>query len=184
MARSATGVANKKQRNPEMNDPVLKELIDVINEEVRTFHRLLTSLQEEQQVIIEDDLEGIEEIVAEQRQLAAHAHQIEARRVQLVNELALLLDLQSDNVSLSRLVEVLEGPHSEELANMRGQLLELNSQIRATSENNAFLIRQSLRYTDRCLDILTGQQVERRVYGQFGKAKRSAGERSLLNQTA
>ena len=82
MARSATGVANKKQRNPEMNDPVLKELIDVINEEVRTFHRLLTSLQEEQQVIIEDDLEGIEENVAEQRQLAAHAHQIEARRVQ------------------------------------------------------------------------------------------------------
>ena len=167
-----------------MNDSVLKELIDVINEEVRTFQRLLTSLQEEQQVIIEDDLEGIEKIVAGQRQLAAHAHQIEARRVELVNELALRLDLQSDNVSLSRLVEVLEGPHSEELANMRGQLLELNSQIRATSENNAFLIRQSLRYTDRCLDILTGQQVERRVYGQFGKAKRSAGERSLLNQTA
>jgi|TARA_B110000196_G_scaffold303175_1_gene298804 flagellar biosynthesis/type III secretory pathway chaperone len=167
-----------------MNDPVLIELIAVINEEVRTFHRLLTSLQEEQRVIIEDDLEGIEEIVAEQRQLAVYAHQIEARRIQLVNELALCLDLQPDNVSLSRLVEVLEGPHSEELANMRGQLLELNSQIRATSENNAFLIRQSLRYTDRCLDILTGQQVERRVYGQFGKAKRSAGERSLLNQTA
>ena len=167
-----------------MNDPVLIELIAVINEEVRTFHRLLTSLQEEQRVIIEDDLEGIEEIVAEQRQLAVYAHQIEARRIQLVNELALCLDLQPDNVSLSRLVEVLEGPHSEELANMRGQLLELNSQIRAISENNAFLIRQSLRYTDRCLDILTGQQVERRVYGQFGKAKRSAGERSLLNQTA
>ena len=184
MACFATGVANKNQRNPEMNDSVLKELIDVINEEVRTFQRLLTSLQEEQQVIIEDDLEGIEKIVAEQRQLAAHANQIEARRVELVNELALRLDLQSDNVSLSRLVEVLEGPHSEELANMRGQLLELNSQIRATSENNAFLIRQSLRYTDRCLDILTGQQVERRVYGQFGKAKRSTGERSLLNQTA
>ena len=167
-----------------MNDPVLIELIAVINEEVRTFHRLLTSLQEEQQVIIEDDLEGIEEIVAEQRQLAVYAHQIETRRIQLVNELALCLDLQPDNVSLSRLGEVLEGPHSEELANMRGQLLELNSQNRAISENNAFLIRQSLRYTDRCLDILTGQQVERRVYGQFGKAKRSAGERSLLNQTA
>ena len=167
-----------------MNDPVLIELIAVINEEVRTFHQLLISLQQEQRVIIEDDLEGIEEIVAEQRQLAVYAHQIETRRIQLVNELALCLDLQPDNVSLSRLVEVLEGPHSEELANMRGQLLELNSQIRATSENNAFLIRQSLRYTDRCLDILTGQQVERRVYGQFGKAKRSAGERSLLNQTA
>ncbi len=184
MACSAAGIANEKQRHKAMNDPVLIELIEVINEEVRTFHRLLTSLQEEQQVIVEDDLEGIEEIVTEQRELAVYAHQVEARRIQLVDELALHLDLQPDNMSLSRLVEVLEGPHSEELANMRGQLLELNGQIRATSENNAFLIRQSLRYTERCLDILTGQQIERRVYGQFGKAKRSAGARSVLNQTA
>lgn len=167
-----------------MKDTLLIELIAVINEEVRTFHRLLTSLQEEQRVIVEDDLEGIEDIVADQQQLAVYAHQIEARRIQLVDELALRLDLEPDNVSLSRLVEVLEGPHSEELANMRGQLLELNRQIRSTSENNAFLIRQSLRYTERCLDILTGQQVERGVYGQFGKARRSVGERSVLNQTA
>ena len=183
MARSSAYSTDEKQRNAKMNDTLI-ELIEVINEEVRTFHRLLTSLQEEQRVIVEDDLQGIEEIVADQQQLAVYAHQIEARRIQLVDELALRLDLQPDNVSLSRLVEVLEGPHSEELANMREQLLELNGKIRATSENNAFLIRQSLRYTERCLDILTGQQVERGVYGQFGKAKRSAGERFVLNQTA
>ena len=167
-----------------MNDALLIELIEVINEEVRTFHSLLTSLQNEQRVLVEDDLAGIEEIVAEQQQLAVYAHQIEARRIQMVDELALRLDLQSDNVSLSRLVEVLEGPHSDELANMREQLLELNSQIRSTSENNAFLIRQSLRYTERCLDIITGQQVQRGVYGQFGKARRGARQRSVLNQTA
>ena len=166
-----------------MNDELLSELVEVINEEIRAFHRLLTSLEEEQRVIVEDDLEGLERIVADQQELAVCAHQLEARRIQLVDELATRLDLEPDNVSLSRLVEVLEGPHSEELAHMRQQLLELNTQIRATSENNAFLIRQSLRYTERCLDILTGQQVQRGVYGQFGKSKRSAGERSVLNQT-
>ena len=92
-----------------MNDALLIELIEVINEEVRTFHSLLTSLQNEQRVLVEDDLAGIEEIVAEQQQLAVYAHQIEARRIQMVDELALRLDLQSENVSLSRLVEVLEG---------------------------------------------------------------------------
>ena len=167
-----------------MNDPLVCGLIEVINEEVRAFHRLLNSLQEEQRVIVEDDLQGIEQAVADQRELAIHAHQLEVRRIQLVAELAGRLDLELENVSLGRLVEVLEGPHGEELVQMREQLIGLNRQVRVTSDNNAFLIRQSLRYTERCLDILIGQQTERGVYGQFGKAKRGTGERSALNQTA
>ena len=167
-----------------MNDALITELVEVINEEVRAFHKLLTSLREEQQVIVEDDLEGIEQLVVEQQQLAVYAHQLEARRIQLVDELAIRLDLEPDNVSLGRLVEVLEGPHGEELARMREQLLELNARLRPTSEHHAFLIRQSLRYTERCLDIITGQEVKRGVYGQFGKNRRGSGERSVLNQTA
>ena len=167
-----------------MNDVLIGELIEVINEEIRAFHKLLASLREEQKVIVEDDLEGIEQIVAEQRQLAICAHQLETRRIQLVEALVARLDLEPDNVSLGRLVEAVEGPHGEELAHMREQLLQLNARIRITSENNAFLIRQSLRYTERCLDIITGQEVERGVYGQFGKNRRGSGERSVLNQTA
>ena len=71
-----------------MNDPLVSGLIEVINEEVRAFHRLLNSLQEEQRVIVEDDLQGIEQAVAAQRELAIHAHQLEVRRIQLVAELA------------------------------------------------------------------------------------------------
>ncbi|MCH2660186.1 flagellar protein FlgN, partial [bacterium] len=85
-----------------MNDALITELVEVINEEVRAFHKLLTSLREEQQVIVEDDLEGIEQIVLEQQQLAVYAHQLEARRIQLVDELATRLDLEPDNVSLGR----------------------------------------------------------------------------------
>ena len=167
-----------------MNDALIIELVAVINEEVRAFQKLLNSLTDEQQVIVEDDLVGIEWIVAEQQQLALHAHQLETRRIQLVRELAVRLDLEPENLSLGRLVEVLEGPHGEELARMREHMLELNVRIRTISENNAFLIRHSLRYTERCLDILTGQAGTRGVYGQFGKKRRGSGERSVVNQTA
>ena len=68
---------------------------------------------------------------------------------------------------------------------MREKLLELNGKIRSVSANNAFLIRQSLRYTERCLDIITGQSAAQRgVYGQFGKVRRDSSARSFLNQTA
>ena len=168
-----------------MNEQLLVDLAALINEEIRAFNRLLQALQDEQRAIVEDDIETIEECVAVQGEVAAMAHQLEAKRIRIVEELAQQLDLEPQNISLNRLVEALECPRAEELTQMRATLLELNGKIRSISENNAFLIRQSLRYTERCLDILTAQSpTQRGVYGQFGKVRRSAGSRSFLNQTA
>ncbi len=168
-----------------MNEQLLVDLAALINEEIRAFHRLLEVLQEEQRAIVEDDIETIEACVAVQQEVAGTAHQLEGKRVRIVEQLAQQLDLEPQNMSLSRLVEALEGPRAEELTQMRAKLLELNGKIRNVSENNSFLIRQSLRYTERCLDILTAQSpTQRGVYGQFGKVRRSSGSRSFLNQTA
>jgi len=167
-----------------MNDPLIIELIEIINAEIRIFNRLLTLLRKEQAAIVEDDLEGIEASVAAQQEAAQEAHALEVQRLQVVEELSTRLDMVPGNVSLTRLIEALESEQSEELARMRETLLELNQKIRTTSDNNAFLIRQSMRYTERCLDILTGQPVGRGMYGQFGRARRGSRQRSVLNQTA
>ena len=167
-----------------MNDSAIIELIDIINEEIRLFNELLILLREEQAAIVEDDLEGLESSVAAQQEISQRARLLEDRRVQVTEELSMRLDLVSGSASLARLIEVLESEQKEELARMRETLLELNQKIRTTSENNAFLIRQSMRYTERCLHILAGQPIGGEMYGQFGRARRNGGPRSLLNQTA
>lgn len=167
-----------------MNDPAVIELIDIIHEEIRLFNVLLDLLQEEQRAIVEDDLEEIGTSVDRQQQIAREAHLLEARRGQVVESLSRRLDMAPDSVSLGRLIQVLESDQGEELAWMRETLLELNQKIRAVSENNAFLIRQSMRYTERCLDILIGRPIGKGMYGKFGRARRGADQRSLLNQTA
>ncbi len=168
-----------------MKDEFVAELATVVNDEVRVFHRLLDVLREEQRAIVEDDIEAIERCVEAQQEVGVMAHQLEAKRQRVVGRLAQQLDMDADNVSLIRLVEVLGGTRGEELAQMREKLLELNGKIRSVSANNAFLIRQSLRYTERCLDIITGQSAAQRgVYGQFGKVRRDSAARSFLNQTA
>ena len=168
-----------------MNEELINDLAHVINEEVRTFHNLLDVLRSEQGAIVEDDIEEIERCVEAQREVAAVAHELEGKRMRVVERISEQSDMGDGNVSLGRLVQALEGPRAAELAQMREKLLELNGKIRAVSANNAFLIRQSLRYTERCLDIITGQSAAQRgVYGQFGKVRRDSSARSFLNQTA
>ncbi|MEE3235480.1 MAG: flagellar protein FlgN [Candidatus Latescibacterota bacterium] len=168
-----------------MNEELLGSLTQVINEEVRVFNDLLDILNDEQKAIVEDNVRGIEECVLSQQEVASKAHELEARRQNIVVELSENLSLEADQVNLGRLLEVLEGSRATELARMREKLIDLNKKIRKVSANNSFLIRQSLRYTERCLDILTGQgPLQRGVYGQFGTVRRATGDRSFVNHTA
>ena len=166
-----------------MNDLLVVKLIETINAEIRLFHDLLNLLREEQAAIVADDLDGIDASVVQQRRLAAEAQLLEAERIQVVEELSDWFNMDPGNRNLGRLIGLLESERGEELARMRQTLLDLNQKIRATNENNAFLVRQSMRYTERCLEILSGQPAGQNVYGQFGKARKS-NLRSVLNRTA
>ena len=112
------------------------------------------------------------------------AQRLEGERLRLVRMLSEQLEVDAEQADLQKLIAVIDSRHSEDLARMRQVLLDLNGKIRRTNENNAFLIRQSKRYTDRCLDILTGDPSDRGMYGKFGKTvKRTQTPKSVLNRT-
>ena len=169
-----------------MSTALILKLIEVINDEVRIFNELLETLQDEQAALVADDLEAIETAAAKKQAAVVAGRELETRRTVLVSELSGALNVSPQKADLTCLIDALDGgEEGEELARMREVMLELNGQIRETSENNAFLIRQSMRYTDRCLDILTGQSKQRRMYGKFGKNKKGEGtSRSVVNRTA
>ena len=142
-----------------MGDPLIPKLIETVNAEIRFFHCLLELLEEERGIILNGDLEQLEVNIAAQHEAIEKVHRLEQERTQVIQELATRLNSDSGNLTLVRLIEILESYQSEELARMRKTLLELNQKIRTTHENNAFLIRQSLCYTKRCPGILPPQPV-------------------------
>ena len=169
-----------------MSTALILKLVEVINGEVRIFNELLETLQHEQAALVADDLEAIETAATKKQVAVMAGRELEARRTVLVSELSGALNVSPQKAALACLFDALDGgEEGEELARMREVMLELNGKIRDTNENNAFLIRQSMRYTDRCLDILTGQSGQRRMYGKFGKNKKGEGTpRSVVNRTA
>lgn len=167
-----------------MRPPTVGRLVEVINDEIRVFHDLLDTLQQEQTAIVADDLARIETLAGAKADLVERAQQLEGERLRLVRRLSETLEVDPERSDLQRLIDVIDSRHGEELARMRQVLLDLNRKIRRTNENNAFLIRQSLRYTERCIDILTGDPGDRGVYGKFGKSmKRTQRGRAILNRT-
>ncbi|MEE2657233.1 MAG: flagellar protein FlgN [Candidatus Latescibacterota bacterium] len=170
--------------NQHTPSPELGDLVRVINDEIRVFHELLDTLEQEQKAIVADDLAGIDSAAVAKTEQATRAKVLESERVMLICELSESLEMDAKGADLQKLICAMDGPHSKELTRMREVLLDLNQRIRKTNENNSFLIRQSLRYTERCLDILTGDPGARGLYGKFGHHARRRHGRSILNRTA
>ena len=62
----------------------------------------------------------------------------------------------ADSLTLRRLIERVQGPHAERLKEMREMLIALQQKIQKVNRHNALLIKQSMRYVDRSLQILSG----------------------------
>ena len=167
-----------------MSESLISELIQVVNEEIRLFHALLDVLRNEQPAIVNDDLEAIKQASEAKKHYAEEAAKIEFRRQELVVELSSGFNMDPKQIDLSRLIDVIDQQHGSQLEAMRETLMDLNKKIRDANDNNSFLIRQSMRYTDRCLDILTGHPGDREMYGKFGLNKKPTNSaRSMVNRT-
>ena len=56
----------------------------------------------------------------------------------------------------------------------------MHEKIQTTNKQNSLLIKQSMKYLDKSLQILTGDGSETGVYAQTGKVSKSG--RTVLNQ--
>ena len=165
-------------------EPRIDELIEIVQSEVCTFQRLLDNMEREQRALIKNDVDGLDSMVAEQQNLTAEAGRLEAERTALVTLLSAALGEEPDTVTLRRLVEQVQGPESERLGEMRETLIDLQEKIRRTNRHNLLLIKQSMKYADRTLQILTGGDGSEGLYAQTGKVENasSVSNQGLMNQ--
>ena len=164
-------------------DALIFELIEVIQLEVATFQRLLETLEREQQALIHHEVETLKAVVEVQERLMEEAAALEKARDRIVDRLSASLQEDRASLTLKRLVERVQGPHSERLREMRETLIALQEKIQKANRHNALLIKQSMKYVDKSMQILTGGSSCGGVYVQSGKVENpSPALQTMLNQ--
>lgn len=166
-----------------MNADVL-ELVEIVQLEIGAFEALLETLTQEQVALVTQDLSGVEEAVTNQQALVERARSLEAARINVVERLRTLDDGAPGTVTLKELIDRIENPQAQKLREMREQLLTLQAEIRRVNRHNSALVKQSMKYVDKTLQILTGAGRAPGVYGQSGKVASRSVTRAVLNRVA
>ena len=161
-------------------DSTMLQLVELVQKEVDTFRALLDSMEIEQKALISQDVPEIEKAIGLQRDLATNAGALERARVKLVGEISRELGETAKDLTLKRLIDRIEGPHSQQLSKMRETLLSMHEKIQTANKQNSLLIKQSMKYVDKSLQIMTGDGPATGVYAESGKVSKSG--RTVLNQ--
>lgn len=170
-----------------LEDFVLKDyfeyLIELLDKEMGTMRLLLSALEAEQKALVENDIQGLDESVETQKALAQRASTQEKARVKIIQQMASILREDYKTLTLRRLIDLADPPLSERLATQRETLLTLQEDLRQTNRQNSVLIKQSMKYVDKTLLILTGGSPMGNRYVKTGKAdSKSASLQGVVNQ--
>ncbi len=152
-------------------DALIVRLIEVTEKEIVTFQRLLEALEREQQALMHQNIDALATAAGEQQGLTEAAAELEKDRVEIVDRLAVALQEDRDALTLKRLVERIQGPYAEQLGEIRGALIDLQIKIQKANRQNTLLIKQSMKYVDKTLQILSGSGNSGGIYEQSGKVE-------------
>ena len=135
-------------------------LIEVINKEGKCLEKFLTLLSEEQKFLVENDVDSLRRSVEDQEKTIRDARKLEDERIKLTDSLAEKLKIDKDEVSISKLIELVEKSYSTKLRELQNTLSSLYARLERQRKKNEFLIKQSMKYVDKSVKVFLG--LERR----------------------
>jgi FlgN protein len=120
----------------------VSELIQVLNQEAELFSSFLDLLDRQRDMLVTNDIDGLNAVTAEQREKLAFSRILDVRRRNLIEEVARQNEIEGD-LTVTRLLESVTAEQGAQLNLMRDTILELNDKIEEGRQRNSFLIEKS-----------------------------------------
>lgn len=129
------------------------KLIEVINQEITCLENFLTLLSEEQKFLVENDVNSLRRSLGDQGKVVRDAQKLENERIRLTDSLAKELKIDKGKVNISKLIELVEESYSTKLRELQSTLSSLYAKLERQRKKNEFLIKQSMKYVDKSMNI-------------------------------
>ena len=151
-------------------DAILQRLIRILSQEIVTYTKLLTSLEEKQQAIIQGKIENMQLITEKEQAILSDAKLTEKERNISIANLRTKSENMKDVENLTQLIAVVETKYHDRLAEIQGSLQDILAKVALKNEQNKFLLNHSIHFVQTMIkDLLTSNEDMNDLYAQNGR---------------
>lgn len=125
---------------------LMDELLDVLEQENVEYEGLVTLSKGKKQVIIDANIKELQEITAKEEDIAGRIVNLENKREQVINDMAIVLNRKPEDLTVDNMVQILNKQPVEQqrLNEIRLQLKNTLREMNDINEQNKSLINQAL----------------------------------------
>ena len=163
-------------------DALLAELRAILMREIELHKNLLSLLHKEKACLIDLSTEEIVENTKKKETCTLKIKMLEESRLSLIKRLSPHFSIPLQDLTLSKLISLLEEPHRSDLDAVRSTLRSLMKSIQEINQHNSMVVKDALHYCQRSLDFLYSATVANPTYVDNGKIKDPARFGRLLSK--
>ena len=147
---------------------MVNRLINIISKEAETFETFLSLLQRQKEMLIADDLDGLRDVTRRQQEATIESQRLAREREKVIDSLRADYAVSGD-LTLSRLLELIDHQQAEQLSRLRDLIFSLNEEIIKVRNSNALLLNQSREYISRTMNMLSRIHQPSSTYDRPGR---------------
>ncbi len=151
-------------------DGILQRLIRILSQEIVTYTKLLTSLEEKQQAIIQGKVDEMQLITEKEQSILSDAKLTENERNLAISNLRNNSNSMKDVENLTQLIAVVETKYHSRLTEIQESLQNILEKVALKNEQNKFLLNHSIHFVQTMIkDLLSSNENMNDLYAQNGR---------------
>lgn len=125
---------------------LIEELISTLEEEDKIYKEVLPVTSRKTQAVIENDLDTLQNIIAQEQELIDKINTLEHKREEVVLNVATVLGKEQGSLNVKKIIEILDGQPKEQrkLSLIHDSLVKTVQTLMEINSRNESLIKQSL----------------------------------------
>jgi flagellar biosynthesis/type III secretory pathway chaperone len=133
---------------------MVDHLIDILRKEATLFESFLDLLEQQQRMLVENDVEELNRITDLQREKLIESQILNQQREEVIEQIKVTNAIEGD-LNVTRLLEIVDRDHADQLAKLRNLILNLTEKITHTRNQNAMLLNRSREYIAKTMEMLS-----------------------------
>ncbi|MFQ6009168.1 MAG: flagellar protein FlgN [Candidatus Zixiibacteriota bacterium] len=151
---------------------MIDRLIDILRQEAALFESFLELLEQQQQMLVNNDVEGLNRVTLQQQERLRESQNLNRQREEIIEHIKQANAVEGD-LNVTRLIEMVDQDRAHQLIKLRDLIQSLNDKITTTRNQNALLLNRSREYIAKTMEMLSRINAHSSTYGESGVQKES-----------
>jgi hypothetical protein len=167
-----------------IQENLLQSLSETLNKMILTYKDILLAAQKKQEHIISGDIDKLESVIYQERNLAETVLLLEEKRRYILRSTNQTLGNNNNSTKLSVLIEQIQEPYKSKLREQYDIIVEIITKVEGVNKNNTTLTTYSLEYINNLIKAICSESLNDNTYQQSGKLKEPELNRILFEINA